>query len=67
MADESIDEFYVEVLAATDKALLCSFGAEEHWIPRSQIVAEGTTVEDVGDEGALVLPRWLSKAKGLTA
>ena len=67
MADESIDEFYVKILKATEKALLCRFGEQEEWIPKSQIVDAGTEVASVGDEGPLVIPRWLAKAKKLIA
>lgn len=55
----------VEVKAATDKALLCEIDGSEHWIPRSQIIEDGTEVADRGDTGTLVVTRWIATEKGL--
>ncbi len=57
-------EVDVVVKKTTDKALLCEIDGEEHWIPRSQCL-DGTSVEDEGDEGSIVIPAWLARAKGI--
>jgi len=40
-------------------------GAVEHCIPKSQIM-DGSEVEGKGDEGELVIPKWLALDRGLT-
>ena len=54
----------VEVLAATEKAMLLLFhGNEEHWVPRSQI--EESDVSEKGDKGTVVLSTWITDKIGL--
>jgi hypothetical protein len=45
--------------------LLVEIDGEDHWIPKSQVQA-GTDVEDEGDIGTIVLPKWLAEEKGLS-
>lgn len=61
---ESITIGDVTVKAATDKALLCEIGGDEHWIPKSQLL-DATEIEAVGDVGELVILTWLAREKGL--
>jgi hypothetical protein len=49
---------------ATERALLVEIKGENYWIPKSQM-KDGTEIEDEGDEGALVIPRWLAEEKEL--
>ena len=54
----------VEVVAATEKAMLLRFyGNEEHWVPRSQI--EGSSVDEKGDKGTVLLSTWITDKIGL--
>jgi hypothetical protein len=60
---ESFDDVLIK--AETDKACLCLFDdGVEHWIPKSQIHADSEVWQD-GDEGVLVLTRWIAEQKGL--
>lgn len=54
----------VQVKAASDKALLCVIEGEEYWIPQTQI-DDDSEVYKKGDEGKLVVNRWIAKQKGL--
>jgi len=54
----------VEVVKATDMALLCLIEGDEHWIPKSQI-HRTSEVKDEGDEGTLIIPLWLAEEKGI--
>lgn len=60
-------ELEVVVLRETEKAILVrTEDGEEAWVPKSQILAEGTTVSSDPDEvGTLSIPRWLAEEKGL--
>lgn len=60
------EEFEVtEVKVATDKALLVVLDTgDEVWMPLSQLL-EGSEVEEVGDTGKIVIPRWLAEEKEL--
>lgn len=56
----------VEVLAETARALLVVLedgDGEKVWVPKSQLKT-GTGVENPGDKGDLVVPRWLAVEKG---
>jgi len=55
----------VHVKAASDKSLLCVIDGEEHWIPQTQI-DDDSEVYKRGDEGKLVISRWIARQKGLT-
>lgn len=56
---------FVEVIRATDDALLVYDGCER-WIPKSQICEESEINEHSteGESGTLVLPEWLAIDKG---
>ena len=47
----------VEAIRETEKAVLCSWDGEEHWVPKSQI-AEVSDVHGEGDSGDLVVTEW---------
>lgn len=47
----------VEAIRETEKAVLCLWDDEEHWVPKSQI-AENSDVHDEGDQGDLVVTEW---------
>jgi len=46
-------------------AILCAIGDREEWLPRTQLRA-GTTVQRAGEEGRIVIPRWLADKLGLS-
>jgi len=56
----------VEVRRVSPKAILVRGGEfkEDTWLPKSQLKV-GTTVEEVGDIGTVVIPEWLAEAKNL--
>lgn len=49
----------VLIKAATDKALLCTVGTEDIWIPRSQL-HDDCELSEKDDEGDLIIPKWLA-------
>lgn len=49
----------------TDKALIVEIDGEEQVIPKSQI-SEESDVQELADEGTLVIPKWLAEKKELT-
>lgn len=54
-----------EIVAATDRALLCLIDGEEKWLPRSQ-VADGDGYEK-GETGVtLSVTSWFAEKEGLT-
>ncbi len=59
---EEVDVGNVEVIKAVEKAILVRQRSSETWIPRSQIClsSEVTREAEEGDEGSLVLPKWLA-------
>lgn len=65
-ADERFEEVEigkVEVIKTTDRAILVRPNeGKDSWVPRSQICrsSEITSDAEEGDEGVLVLPRWLA-------
>jgi hypothetical protein len=63
--DDSITFEDVEVKVATEKAMLCVIGDDEVWIPRSQVIDDGTDVSAAGDAGTLVVTKWIATEKGL--
>jgi hypothetical protein len=63
--NEPVEVEVTEVIAETDKAILCVIDGEQVWIPTSQIDAN-SEVWKYGDDGALVIPRWLAEEKELT-
>lgn len=58
----SIDN--VECTRETAAAILCAIDGRQHWIPKSQIDEE-SEVNGEGDEGTLVISRWLAEQKEL--
>lgn len=55
----------VTVIKETEKALLCLIDGEEIWIPQSQ-VDDDSEVWAGGDEGKLVISKWIAEQKELT-
>jgi hypothetical protein len=61
MADGTV-EFYGEVKHETNAAYLISDGADEFWIPKSQIVE----MEKIsGLDYKFEIPEWLAREKGV--
>jgi hypothetical protein len=54
----------VTILRTTDMALLCEIDGSEYWIPQSQIDDDSEVWEE-GDEGMLVISKWIADQKGL--
>lgn len=62
--NEPVEIAVTDVIAETVMAILCVIEGEHVWIPQSQI--DGSSeVWKYGDEGTLVIPRWLAEEKGL--
>jgi hypothetical protein len=64
--DDPDDTFEIEVeVVRVGKAATCMLTeyGDEVWVPHSQILA-GSDVENLGDEGTLVVPRWLARKEG---
>lgn len=55
----------VTVKKETDKALLVKIGEEEMWMPKSQI-HEDSSVFREGDEGQLIISKWIAEQKELS-
>jgi hypothetical protein len=56
----------VEIIAETERALLCVIDGHEIWIPRSQVTLDSEVAEK-GDFGTLVVTRWFAERTGLCA
>ncbi len=54
----------VEVLAESDKAVLCDVEGEEVWIPKSQI-HDDSEVYAADTSGRLVVTEWIARQKGI--
>ena len=54
----------VEVIKATEKAILCRIDGKDHWIPLSQVDDDSECWEE-GHEGELVISQWCAEEKGL--
>ena len=52
-----------EIMAETEKAILCRFGEEEVWLPLSQVIDCSGTKGSV--DVSIVLPFWLAKKNEL--
>jgi hypothetical protein len=63
--NETVMVHDVKAIHETAKALLCVIDGQEVWIPKSQIDEEESEVQEVGDEGILVIPTWLADRNGL--
>jgi hypothetical protein len=55
----------VQVLQATELAMLCRIGARDVWIPTRHIGTADRVVRTRGDRGLLVIPTWLVHDLGL--
>lgn len=55
----------VEAIHATDKALLCTIGGSEAWVPFSQIQPE-SEVNEPGEYGTLVVTQWWAEVAGVS-
>lgn len=62
MARQYVEIEDVEVLKATDKALLVYVDSTEIWLPRSQIHAS-SAVDAQGDKGQIVVTKWIAEQK----
>ena len=62
--DELVEFEDVEVIAQTDKAILCRINGDEKWIPQSQ-VHDNSEIWNKGDEGTLVVTLWWAVKAGL--
>lgn len=58
-------EISCEVRIKTDKAILINDGANEAWIPRSQIEDPDPEDMQIGETIILLIPEWIAKEKGL--
>ena len=54
----------VEILRATDKAVLCQIEDQQVWIPQSQI-DDDSEIWKEGDTGTLIVSDWIAKEKKL--
>jgi hypothetical protein len=54
----------VTILRTTDMAVVCEIDGSEFWIPQSQIDDDSEVWEE-GDEGMLVISKWIADQKGL--
>lgn len=61
---ESVRIEDVRCVRATDKAILVSVQGAELWIPQSH-VTDDSEVYQAGDEGTLVITKWIAEQKGL--
>jgi len=60
-------EAKIEVVAATEQALLCDFDGEEHWIPKS-LLGDDADIDkssSVGDTGEISIPEWFAIQEGI--
>lgn len=62
--DQERVELDCRIIRASDKAILCDFGDKEEWIPLSQ-VSDDSEIWCEGDEGVIIVSRWIAKQKGL--
>jgi hypothetical protein len=61
---ETVEFRHVEVIDEALTGLLCRIGAQRVTIP-SLLLQPGTTIRHRGDDGTLVIPRWLGIGVGL--
>lgn len=52
-------EIYAEIIRETEKALLIFDGADEVWLPKSQIYVQPFK----GNDCQITLPEWLAREK----
>ncbi len=58
-------EIDVELKVVRPLALLVNDGDSDFWVPRACIDEEESTVEDVGDEGALFVEKKFARQEGM--
>lgn len=58
-------EISCQVRIKTDKAICINDGANEAWIPRSQIEDPDPEDMQIGETITLLIPEWLANEKGL--
>ena len=61
---ETVEFRHVEVIDEAVTGLLCRIGAQRVTIP-SLLLQPGSTIRRRGDDGTLVIPRWLGIGVGL--
>jgi len=66
MQDEIVGVEFDDVLTLheTEKAVLCNIAGEDHWVPKSQILAD-SEVQGHGDQGVLRVTEWWAIKIGL--
>lgn len=64
MVSEPVSFDDVVVKKETEAALLVTIDGEDHWVPKSQ-VHDDSEVWKMGDEGLLVISRWIAEQKSL--
>lgn len=64
MPKETVEFDDVLCIAETDEAILVEIDGDQHWIPQSQ-VNDDSEVWSKGDEGTLIITRWIAEKKGL--
>jgi len=62
MSDNPTIEFCAIIVHSTPKAYLLSDGADEFWLPKSQILSERCIK---GDNWEFEIPEWLAITKGI--
>jgi len=72
MPDHTREPCFYEVVVKADTALaiLCALDDDDHpanwvWIPKSELMDDGDSLRQKGDEGTIAIPRWLAEQKGL--
>lgn len=61
---EDVEVEDVEIIAETEKAILCVIDGKQHWIPQSQ-VRDDSEIWKKGDKGTLVISSWIAEQRGL--
>lgn len=64
MSNPTVEFEHVQCIKETDAALLCVIDGEKVWMPLSQIDDSSEVLRE-GDEGMLVVTKWIAKQKGL--
>ncbi len=65
MADDAVSEFEAILVRTTAKAILVEIDGKEYWVPSSLVLDESEDLEQPGDIGRLVIPRWKAVEMGL--
>ena len=67
--DKSVDDeasitLRAKLVREGGMAILCDIDGKLVWVPRTQLLV-GTTVQGAGDDGHVVIPRWLARNLGV--